>query len=145
MTIKVSQRFGSDGLVAICYTTHTRTPRRLWEITDDFRHPRRAPRAARDRGSDFLPFNTWETTNLNRASYPSVEGTLDLGVAARCPGSHSGSDALSMLPSERPPVLVGGEQQLEPCRLGGVQERAVAECVTGVLLVRMRSMTCAWP
>jgi len=75
---------------------------------------------------------------------PRLEGNLDLCVATRRRESHSSGDSLGMLPDERPPagtcqdndgdaaclqVLlvadapVGREQQLEPCRLGGVQER----------------------
>ena len=86
-----------------------------------------------------------------------LEGNLDLRVAARRRGSHSGSDALGMLPNERPPggtcqddegdaaslqVLlvpdapVGRKQQFEPCLLGGVQERAVAECAPTLRLRR---------
>ncbi len=83
---------------------------------------------------------------------------LDLGVTARRRGSNGGSDAIGMLANEQPPgatlqndegdatysqVLlvadapVGREQQLEPCLLGGVQERAVAEGLPAFRLRRV--------
>ena len=78
------------------------------------------------------------------------EGNLDFGVAARRCGSNDGSDAVGMLPDAGPlgaarqsdegdaprsqvllvaDAAVGREQQLEPCRFRGVQERAIAQCV----------------
>ena len=85
-----------------------------------------------------------DESNPSRSTPPGFRlvGNLDFGVAARRRGWNSRSDAIGMLPNERPPgatrqndesdrgvlqVLlvadapVGREQQLEACLLGGVQ------------------------